>query len=83
MTSFLQLLICGQALSHCVNYTTRDIIEHWDKNPSSLVLLTDGMSKSVPFNMCVQFITGTAISHRIFTLYLLLPQPRRPYQGLK
>lgn len=36
------MLICGQALSHCVNYTTRDIIDHWDKSPASLVLLTDG-----------------------------------------
>jgi hypothetical protein len=38
----LQLRVCGQAMSHCVNYTTRDLIEHWDKNMSSIVLLTDG-----------------------------------------
>jgi nicotinamidase/pyrazinamidase len=24
-----QLYIAGQALSHCVNYTTRDIVQHW------------------------------------------------------
>jgi hypothetical protein len=29
-------------MSHCVNYTTRDLIEHWDKKMSSIVLLTDG-----------------------------------------
>eukprot|EP00600_Ochromonadales_sp_CCMP1393_P010544 CAMPEP_0175007414 /NCGR_PEP_ID=MMETSP0005-20121125/6394_1 /TAXON_ID=420556 /ORGANISM="Ochromonas sp., Strain CCMP1393" /LENGTH=945 /DNA_ID=CAMNT_0016262845 /DNA_START=27 /DNA_END=2864 /DNA_ORIENTATION=+ len=39
-----KLLICGQAMSHCVNYTTRDLITNWDKDPSSLVLLTDGAS---------------------------------------
>jgi nicotinamidase-related amidase len=34
--------VCGQAMSHCVNYTTRDLMEHWDKNMSSIVLLTNG-----------------------------------------
>lgn len=24
-----KLLVCGQALSHCVNYTVRDIVKHW------------------------------------------------------
>jgi hypothetical protein len=38
----VQLLICGQAMSHCVNYTTRDIIEHWDRSMSGVVVLTDG-----------------------------------------
>ena len=38
----LQLLICGQAMSHCVNYTTRDIMDHWDKAMGALVVLTDG-----------------------------------------
>ena len=37
------LLVCGQAMSHCVNYTLRDIVQHW-KDPSALqhvCLLTD------------------------------------------
>ena len=28
MTSDNQLLVCGQAMSHCVNYTVRDIVEY-------------------------------------------------------
>jgi hypothetical protein len=27
-----------------VNYTTRDIIEHWDRSMSGVVVLTDGTS---------------------------------------
>ena len=27
-----QLFIAGQALSHCVNYTTRDIVQHWPQS---------------------------------------------------
>ena len=29
-------------MSHCVNYTTRDIMDHWDKAMGALVVLTDG-----------------------------------------
>lgn len=25
-----KLVICGQALSHCVNYTVRDIVSYWN-----------------------------------------------------
>ena len=35
------LLICGEAKSHCVNYTMRDIAVNWKKSPDSLVLLND------------------------------------------
>ena len=31
-SSDTQLYIAGQALSHCVNYTTRDIVQHWPKS---------------------------------------------------
>ena len=42
------LIICGQAMSHCVNYTTRSIVERWPKDKiSSITLLTDCAS-SVP-----------------------------------
>ena len=43
--NYSKVIICGQALSHCVNYTTRDILKHWipTRNPSDLVLLLDGM----------------------------------------
>jgi nicotinamidase-related amidase len=36
-----QVLICGEAKSHCVNYTMRDLLANWTKDPSQLVLLED------------------------------------------
>lgn len=43
-----KLVICGQAMSHCVNYTTRSIIERWPKDKlGNITLLTD-CSSSVP-----------------------------------
>ena len=44
-----KLLVCGQALSHCVNYTMRDIMYHWDDAMSDLVLLKDGAIRCLPF----------------------------------
>lgn len=41
------LLICGQARSHCVNFTTRDILANWKSSPSIIHVLQDGCS-SVP-----------------------------------
>ena len=42
------LLVAGQAMSHCVNYTLRDIVEHWpEEKRKSITLLTDCAS-SVP-----------------------------------
>ena len=43
-----RLVICGQALSHCVNYTARHVVERWPKDRvASVALLTDCAS-SVP-----------------------------------
>ncbi|KAJ1442098.1 hypothetical protein B484DRAFT_412622 [Ochromonadaceae sp. CCMP2298] len=39
-----RVIIGGQALSHCVNYTTRDLVKYWTREPQHLVLLTDGAS---------------------------------------
>lgn len=39
-----QLLICGQAKSHCVNFTTRDILKHWTKDKQRICILEDGCS---------------------------------------
>jgi nicotinamidase/pyrazinamidase len=51
-----RLLVCGQASSHCVNYTLRDIVAHWpfdhtkddddDKNNNNhtIIVLSDCMS---------------------------------------
>jgi nicotinamidase-related amidase len=43
---YLQLVVCGQALSHCVNFTVRDIharvVETGDLAASDMYLLADG-----------------------------------------
>mmetsp|Transcript_10619 Transcript_10619/g.12775 ORF Transcript_10619/g.12775 Transcript_10619/m.12775 type:complete len:489 (+) Transcript_10619:252-1718(+) len=45
-----RILICGQALSHCVNYTTRDLVSEWgDKPMSALVILQDASSPVAGF----------------------------------
>jgi len=36
-----KLIICGQALSQCVNFTTRDIIKYWKKPLSQIYILED------------------------------------------
>ena len=39
------LIVCGQAMSHCVNYTLRDIVARWPKDRlGQITLLTDGAS---------------------------------------
>jgi hypothetical protein len=45
LSSFVQLVVCGQALSHCVNFTVRDIVQRLSEtgeSPSMIYLLTDG-----------------------------------------
>jgi nicotinamidase-related amidase len=41
-----KLIICGQALSHCVRYTLEDILKHWKKD-KKLVYLLKNCSSSV------------------------------------
>ena len=42
-----KLLICGEAKSHCVNYTMRDIVENWKGDNANLILL-ENCATSVP-----------------------------------
>ena len=43
-----KVVICGEALSHCVNYTVRDLVAVWPHDRrQDLVLLTD-CSSAVP-----------------------------------
>eukprot|EP00286_Rhodomonas_abbreviata_P001200 CAMPEP_0181288032 /NCGR_PEP_ID=MMETSP1101-20121128/111_1 /TAXON_ID=46948 /ORGANISM="Rhodomonas abbreviata, Strain Caron Lab Isolate" /LENGTH=272 /DNA_ID=CAMNT_0023392117 /DNA_START=150 /DNA_END=968 /DNA_ORIENTATION=+ len=45
LTKASKVIIGGQALSHCVNYTTRDLLRYWaPRDPSDLILLLDGSS---------------------------------------
>jgi len=37
-----RVVVCGEALSHCVNYTMRDIVEYLHQDPKKIVLLKDG-----------------------------------------
>ena len=43
-----KLVICGQALSHCVNYTVRDIVEHWPKDEMDKLTILADCASSVP-----------------------------------
>jgi len=36
-----KVLICGQAKSHCVNYSMRDLLNNWEGDPAALTLLED------------------------------------------
>jgi len=35
----VQLVVCGQALSHCVKYTVNDILSQWNKEKSRIIIL--------------------------------------------
>jgi nicotinamidase/pyrazinamidase len=43
-----KLLVCGQAMSHCVNYTVRDIVEHWPEDEMNKITLLKDCASSVP-----------------------------------
>jgi hypothetical protein len=62
---FIQLLICGQALSHCVNYSTLDLINHWEPREfSDLYIVTDGknMRACTSSNLKLLFFCGLGTS---------------------
>lgn len=40
------LLICGQSLSHGVNYTVRDLISRWQEDPGKICILSDCTSEN-------------------------------------
>ncbi|CAN0054531.1 unnamed protein product, partial [Ectocarpus fasciculatus] len=44
-----QLVVCGQALSHCVNFTCRDILNHWHADRSKICIMADGSSPVAGF----------------------------------
>lgn len=43
-----KLVVCGQALSHCVNYTVRDIVEHWPEDEVGKLTLLSDCASAVP-----------------------------------
>ena len=48
------LFFCGEAKSHCVNHTMRDVAAHWQKDPSALILLNDCTSAVPGFEAAAQ-----------------------------
>mmetsp|Transcript_8769 Transcript_8769/g.13508 ORF Transcript_8769/g.13508 Transcript_8769/m.13508 type:complete len:223 (-) Transcript_8769:2222-2890(-) len=42
------LMVAGQAMSHCVNYTLRDIVEHWPQRPRGEITLLIDCASAVP-----------------------------------
>lgn len=43
-----KLFVCGQAMSHCVNYTLENITDHWPKDKLSKITLLTDCASSVP-----------------------------------
>jgi nicotinamidase/pyrazinamidase len=43
-----KLLVCGQAMSHCVNYTLRDIVRKWPPSRRSDIYLITDCASAVP-----------------------------------
>lgn len=67
-----QLMVCGQALSHCVNFTVRDIVDNWRGENSKIVLLADGL----PSLHLLYFVIHVIILLLCYVLYSLLPRAR-------
>ena len=50
MIEHRQVAICGEAKSHCVNYSTRDLLSAWpEERASDIILLTDATSAVTGF----------------------------------
>jgi len=50
-----RVLVCGQALSHCVAFTCRDLVDRWPKEDvAKLVLLTDCSSPVPEFEQAAE-----------------------------
>ena len=50
LKSYSKVVCCGQALSHCVNLTVRDLAGEWDKSRfKDLVVLKDASSSLTGF----------------------------------
>jgi len=43
-----RLIVCGQAMSHCVNYTLRDIVDHWPREDTCKIILATDCCSAVP-----------------------------------
>eukprot|EP01038_Epipyxis_sp_PR26KG_P011683 gene11683-15644_t len=60
-----KLLICGQASSHCVNHTLRDLMSHWHGEPSRIVYLEDCASPVAGFQLKSEELKRDALAHGV------------------
>ena len=43
-----RVLVCGQALSHCVNFTVRDLVANMDSRPLDSIAILRDCTSAVP-----------------------------------
>jgi nicotinamidase/pyrazinamidase len=50
LLQYSKVLVCGEAKSHCVNYSVRDLVSFWPpERAADIVLLADAMSSVTGF----------------------------------
>ncbi len=55
---FDTVLVCGQALTHCVNRSCRDLVLNWEKDTADIALVIDCTSPIPGFeNMADEFLS--------------------------
>lgn len=42
-----KVIVCGQALSHCVNFTVRDLVKDWGQHSTAKLVLAKDASSAV------------------------------------
>ena len=49
LASHSQVIVCGEAKSHCVNFTTRDLLSAWPKGrPTADIVVLEDATSPVP-----------------------------------
>lgn len=68
-----KVVICGEAISHCVNYTVRDLVQVWPaERMRDLIILTDCASAVPGFEAAGEvrhiFVPPISLIHLLFQL---------------
>ncbi len=48
LQSFHAVLVCGQALTHCVNQSCRDLVQNWPKERTADIALITDCTSAIP-----------------------------------
>ncbi len=48
LQSFHSVLVCGQALTHCVNRSCRDLVQNWPKERTADIALITDCTSAIP-----------------------------------